>query len=88
MRLFSNLINWWIVDLDESVDAQFGCLAVRRKKSKNDKKISELQMICNMWKVYTRPTCASDFSIVKLVQLYLCPIVIESDLSANFENNY
>jgi hypothetical protein len=24
-------------------------------------KISECQSICNMWQVYTRPTCASDF---------------------------
>jgi hypothetical protein len=33
---------------------------VRRKKKKKNKKKSECQSICNMWKVYTRPTYASD----------------------------
>jgi hypothetical protein len=47
-------------NFDKTVDAQFGSLAVRRKKNKMTK-IPWACMICNMWKVYTRPTCASDF---------------------------
>jgi hypothetical protein len=46
-------------NFDKTVDAQFGSLAVRRKKNKMTKNLWAC-MICNMWKVYTRPTCASD----------------------------
>jgi hypothetical protein len=43
-------------NFDKTIDAPFGSLAVRRKKNKNDIKIIEFQMICNIWKVYARIT--------------------------------
>jgi hypothetical protein len=37
---------------------KFGCASQEKQERQ---KFCEYQSICNMWKIYTRPTCASDF---------------------------
>jgi hypothetical protein len=38
----------------------------KKQEKQERQKFSECQSICNMWKVYTRPTCASDFLPLKV----------------------